>query len=195
MHALWHAWEWLFHVVMRLEPLRAGEAHLFYLSVRRYMGRPFVVDGVQVKRFDKVIELHMNNDLLLQVLRETDNLVSLAVRLLQIAKRDLPILAERVASRRFAKAHVLLGITFIHRSVERFGFQSFPIRGRFVRRVTTWHLRNVLRIVNPHADHLFRSHPDAFVPKVVAISKDRLIQQFACATTEGTTHVGEHAPA
>jgi hypothetical protein len=179
MHAIWQAWEHLFHFLMRVQPIRPGEAHLFLLSVRPYMGRPIEVDGITVKRFDPIIELHMNNDLLAQVLREADGLVGLAVRLLQIAKRDLPLLAERVAGEEFARAKVLMGTTFIHRSVERFGFHVMNVDNVVWRTIVKWHLRNVFRMVNPNAAEFFHTHADEFVPKLVAISKDKLICQFA----------------
>lgn len=178
MVALWMLWERLFHVVMRLQPLVPGESHLFFFSVRRYFGRPFVAGDVTVKRFDRVIEIHMNNQLIMQLMRETDSLMALVVRLIQLAKRDLPLLAQRLASPEFDGIGVLIGTTFIHRSVQHFGFQTRDISSRLWRGLVQRHLRFVFRMVNPHADEFLRSHAEVFVPKLVYISRARLLQRF-----------------
>lgn len=179
VRAIWGTWENVFRAAGRVRPLKPGETYLFCIAKRRYFGRPFTVDGILVRRFEPIIELHMNNDLLLKELREQPNLVGLAVKLLQEMRRALPVLAERAASSEFEYTRVLLGITFVHRGVERFGFHALPLRHPVMRALASWHLRRVYQFVNPGADTLFETHASAFVPKLVVISKQRLMEQVA----------------
>ncbi|MCF8563434.1 polysaccharide deacetylase [Alicyclobacillus tolerans] len=178
IYTVWVVWEFLFRLFGRVRPLKRNERHLFYIAKRRYLGKPFDVDGVHVDRFDLVVELHMNNYLLMDVLREQTSLVGLAVKLVQEAKKSLPVLAESLRNQKFNQAQVLYGITFIHRGVERFGFQILPLRRHFIRSVTTWHLKHIFRIVNPNAEAMLSKHPDVFEPMIVAMSKEHLFSNY-----------------
>ena len=62
--------------------------------------------------------------------------------------------------------------------MSKLGFETIPLHSSMLERTTTWHLRNIFKIVNPQAEKMLASHPDAFVPKLVAISKDRLLQLY-----------------
>jgi hypothetical protein len=179
IHSLvWRSWDSLFRAVARIKHLEQGESHLFCITQHRYLGRPFSVNGVCVRRFDPVIEIHMNNKRLAQVIHEENSVVSLAKRLIKEARRSLPALANCVASQKYQKVKILYGTTLIHRGVERFGFSTHPIQSPTTRRFLAWYLRNILRMANPNAYVLSKSHPDIFHPKLVAISKQRLIQEY-----------------
>lgn len=175
---VWKAWEFLFRFFGHVRPLSKDEPYLFYVATRRYMGKPFVVDGITVRRFDTVVELHMNNALLVDTLRNQSSLVGLAVKLVQEAKRSLPVLAENLTAPQYEEAQVLYGITFIHRGIERFGFQSLPIHRVWLRKLATWHLTHVFKIVNPNAEKILLQHPGVFEPKMVAISKEQLLATY-----------------
>jgi hypothetical protein len=182
IHGLvWKSFDSLFRVAFRIKHLDEGESHLFCLVQRRYLGKSFSVDGVLVRRFDPVIEIHMNNKLLAQILRDETSVVSVAARLIKETRRSLPALAKCVSSHQYEKATVLYGTTFIHRGVERFGFSTYPINSQTTHRFLAWYLRNILRMANPNARDLLKSRPDVWSPKIVAISKERLIQEYAGA--------------
>lgn len=175
---VWKTWEFLFRFLGRVRPLRRNEPYLFYIAKRRYLGRSFDVDGITVHRFDVVVELHMNNAMLVRTLRDQTSLVGLAVYLVKETRRALPVLAERLSSSQFQGVKALYGITFIHRGVERFGFRILPIRRPLIRRLATWHLTNVFRIVNPNAEAILRDHASVFEPKMVAMSKKHLLSFY-----------------
>lgn len=176
---LWMAWERLFRFAAHVQSLEDSEEHLFYVAKRRYMGHSFTVDGISVQTFDPVIELHMNNELLSQILSDETSMVRLAIRLISEAKRSLPALARHVSSSEYEREQVLYGTTFIHRSVERFGFSTFPFYWRWSEKLFTRYLQLVFRAVNPKAVDLLKTHSETFVPRVVAISKEKLVQLHA----------------
>lgn len=176
---VWLAWEKTFHVVGRLQAIRPGTQDLFFIAKRRYLGRSFTVDGVAVRPFDTVIELHMNNDLLSEVLRTESQLMGIAVRLIHEARRSLPALAETLKDARYVRVKALYGVTFINRGIERFGFHTFPVQSQWTKSVTRWHLKNVFRMVNPDSAQLLKTHPEAFEPMLVAASKEHFVALHA----------------
>ncbi len=179
LHSLvWRSCDSLVRVATRIKPLERGESFLFCITKHRYLGRPFSVDGVCVQRFDPVIEIHLNNKLVAQVILEEHSVVGLAKRLIKEARRSLPALAHCVASPKYQKVKILYGTTLIHRGVKPFGFSTYDIHSPTIRRFLAWYLRNILRMANPNAYVLSKSHPDIFNPKIVAISKQRLIQEY-----------------
>jgi hypothetical protein len=178
-HRLWVLWEAMFKLVARVRPLREEEQHLFFIGTRRFMGRTMTVDSVVLRRFDPIIELHMNNEMLMQILQESQGVIAIGVRLLKEARRALPVLAEKVVLRKYDRAQVVLGITFIHRGVTKLGFNTFPVTNKPLRILTTWYLKKVFRMVNPHANELLHAHANVFVPKIIAMSKRRLISEHA----------------
>jgi hypothetical protein len=176
---VWRSCDALVRAAARIKHVEQGDSqYIFCVAKHRYLGRPFSVDGVCVRRFDPVIEIHMNNKFSAQILLEEDSVVSLAARLIKEAKRSLPALAHCVASQKFQKAKIVYGTTFIHRGVQRFGFSTYPIHSPTARRFLAWYLRNILRVSNPSAYVWAKAHPDIFTPKIVAISKQRLIQSY-----------------
>lgn len=189
VQALWSKWEIVFHRLWHVQPIAAGGPYMFFVSKQRYLGHPFTVDGVTVNKGDTVIELHMNNDMLIEILRDQKSAVGIAVRLLQEAKRSFPKLAEFVAEPGFDGIEVMYGVTFINRSVERFGFHTFPIRRKLLAGLTTWYLKRLFVAVNPRARQMIQEHPDTLVPRVVAISRARFLSSFKTNTQ------GEEVPA
>ncbi|WP_407655207.1 YkoP family protein [Alicyclobacillus dauci] len=177
-YPLWKSWDAIFRLVTQMKPLKRGESHLFFIKKRRYLGPPFSVDGVNVRPLDPVIELHMNNRLLAQVVRNQSSLVRTSIKLLKETKRSLPILADRIGSHAYQRTQVVYGITLIHRGVERFGFHVFPIDSKTVRTILTWYLHNIFRAFNPNANSILNKRPELFVPKVVVMSKKQLINSY-----------------
>ncbi len=196
IQSLWSTWERIFHRLWHVQPISDDGPYLFYISEQRYLGHKFEVDGVTVSRFDKVFELHMNNELIVHILREQKSAVSIAVRLLQEAKRAFPAMSRFVSKPEYDHIKVMYGVTFINRSVERFGFHTFPIRRRLLAGMTTWYLKKLFVIVNPLGAKLIQDHPETLVPRVVAISRARFLEEFPADTSDESNVVpaSEHVP-
>ncbi|MDP9727437.1 YkoP family protein [Alicyclobacillus tolerans] len=173
--SIWCGWEKLFHIAFRLKEISPDQEYLFYYAKRRYLGRRFEVDGITVKPFDKVIELHINNDRISEILSSDKDMMPIVLRLLKEAHRSFPALAELVSRPEFDDAVALYGITFIHRGISRLGFSNYPMRPGFPKWITKWHLRNVFRMVNPHADEILSNHAQVFEPKIVAVSRQHFV--------------------
>lgn len=179
VYRLWQGWEKLFRVLAGVQPIcEHDKPLLFFIAKRTYLGRPFLADDVRVLPFQKVVELHMNNDLLKQVLRTETTLVGVAIRLIREARETLPILAELLSTPEFDDVEVLYGVTFIHRGIQKLGFHTAEIRNRFIRYVSTWYLLHVFNMVNPDAKAVLGRHHQGFYPKMVAITKAELVARY-----------------
>jgi hypothetical protein len=179
IRSVFDTWELLFHKAFRLEEIEPGTQHLFYIASRRYMGRPFTVDGVEVKRGDRVIELHINNDMVENTLRADDNIVRAMVQLIRSARQSMPALVKAIQRDKYEKSQALYGITFIHRGIERFGMNTREIPDGLSKRLIRWHLKNVLRMLNPEGEHIISDHSHILEPKLVVASKYRMIELFS----------------
>lgn len=45
-------------------------------------------------------------------------------------------------------------------------------------RLTKWHLKNVLRMLNPHAEDIFRTHSELLEPRLVVASKASIVARY-----------------
>jgi hypothetical protein len=174
---VWRVWEFTFKVFAGVKPM-STHRDLFLVADRRYLGRPFTIEGVQVRRFDRVLEIHINNDFVMEVLRNHHTIMASSVKLLKEARRSLPVLADYVQNETNDTVSVLYGVTFINRGIERLGFSTFPIRNRFFGELSRRHLRKLFQMVNPAADELLEQHAESYVPKVVAITKNTLLSLY-----------------
>lgn len=174
--ATWRWWDDTVRKVARIKPLDLG--HLICIKKRRYLGSPFTINGMTIRRFDPILELHLNNRLLVGLFQEEDNVIRLAKKLLEETHRCFPILADYVGQPEFRDVQILYGLTFIHRGIERFGFQILPVPNQFTRRFLAWYLRNIFLAFNPTAQSFLKARPQVFVPRRIVISKDQFIRDF-----------------
>lgn len=175
---LFDTWESLFHKAAGLREIEPGQQHLFFIARRKYLGEPFSIDGVEVRPRDLVIELHFNNEMVEQALRADDNIVRAMIQILREARQSMPALARAIGQEEFREAKALYGITFIHRGIERFGFETRDIPSGLSKAITSWHLKNVLRMLNPSGEQIIHTHASVLQPKLVVASKERIIKQF-----------------
>lgn len=169
-------WEKIFHQTAHLQEIDPDQKHLFYIAKRRYFGRRFIVDGIEIRKFDKVVELHMNNDIIAEIVNQELEVVAIAIRILQEGRKSMPALARALTDPKYEGVKALYGVTLINRGLSRFGFTVYPLRGKFTVRVTKWHLKNVFELINPAAKRLFLQHPESFEPKLVAASLAHFIE-------------------
>lgn len=183
---LWQSWDTLFRRFWGIRPLCREQPHLLCIAQHRYYGPPFTVDGVKVHRFDRVIELHMDNRFLVQTLNEHKSLVGLGARLRKEMNRSLNAIAECISSPKYHSAKVLCSLTCIHRAMDRFGFTIFPVQNHFSRVTLTWYLRKLFSLTNPRGRSLVQIRPEVYVPKLVAISREQLLSKYGGVSDHST---------
>ena len=179
----WRWWDETFRRCCGIKPLDPEEEHLLCIAERRYLGRPFTVGDVKVRRFDPIMEIHLNNARLTKIIAEGQPLPGTVVLLLRETRRAMQALAKRISSDPYHQARVIYGLTLVHRGAKRLGFEVLPIQNRWLARFYTWYLFNLLRCFNPDAARGIdtRLRP---VAKRVAMPTDRLIQYYGRCLTD-----------
>lgn len=183
-NSAWISSDLIFRKLLRIQSINDAEGMLFHVKKRRYFGAPISVNNINLRRFDPVLELHMNNKLLRQWISEQSELVGLANKLVHEVKRAMPVLAACITSKRHHRVKAFYSVTLLHRGIERFGFSTIPLENKWSCKILTWYLHNIFRAYNPRAYSLLQYRPDDFIPKKVVISKDQLIQRYGSGSSE-----------
>ncbi len=176
---LWQIWERCFDRLAGLKPMREGDNQLFRLAIRNYRGDEMrLSDGTLLTSGDKVVELHLNNELLQRMTSTARSLESVGIRLLRETRHALPLLAKLISSDpHYQEIKALVGITIIHRGTKQLGFSVYdlpPLLGSLV----TWYQRWLMFLLHPGGLSHLRRQWHKLVPKKVVISKNELLQRY-----------------
>lgn len=119
----WMKWEKLFQ---RLFQVQAVDPSNRFLSVRirTYQGRPLLLDdGEEIRKGDRIVELHLNNEMLFSLGVNARSAMQLALQMIRAVEQLLPKIGQLLVSHpHFQKVKGIYGITIIYRGTEQFGF-------------------------------------------------------------------------
>lgn len=192
----WRLVEAFFARLYQLTILDADPDSLIAYGVYTYRG-PVVhlQDGTIIRTGDRVLEVHFRREALVPRTRGCHT-ARLAVLLLQLADRDVPRLARRLAEdpalREVRAAHAL---TLFHRGIRRYGFEVHPMvdpaqppPGRWLARaaetwMTAWH-RLLLARDHPQGRERVRGRGEVLVTRHVWVSRQALLRRYGCALPE-----------
>ncbi|MFD0716523.1 polysaccharide deacetylase family protein [Paenibacillus sp. GCM10027626] len=178
----WMTWERLFHVLFRVE---AGVADsVFNIRVVPYHGKTLhLTDGQTINNKDPVIELHLDNHKLYQMMTESRSMMHVAIRLIREVEKGLPKLAEQIAGRpEFAKARGLYGITMINRGAEQFGFSVLDLPKGLFDKLTRIYLKLLLRVLHPAGNKRVKQQGKRLSPRIIAMSMDEFWRRYGGTT-------------
>lgn len=115
---LWMKWEKLYEKIAGI--VYISDENIFRIALKRYHGKNIKLsDGTLLKKGDKYIELHLNNELAASVLKDISPL-----SMLKWVKSSLYGLAQFVKDEPYVSADVMMGLTiFGIKGIERFGFE------------------------------------------------------------------------
>jgi peptidoglycan-N-acetylglucosamine deacetylase len=178
--SVWLLWEKLLLMILRIKTI--DEKRPFLKGrVRIYHGRTIPLpQGEEIKRGDRVLELHLNNEWLFKKGNQSRSLVQLAVQMIHQTEQLLPRLSEFIQNHpNREEIKGVYGITIIHRGVKQFGFTVLDLPKGWFSNLTKVYLRFILRIIHPQGKQRVKTKTDLLIPKVVAISKRELIQRYS----------------
>ncbi|HET7577984.1 MAG TPA: hypothetical protein VFK33_01795 [Bacillales bacterium] len=182
---LWLKWEKLFNTVFSMKAID-GENDLLHYRIRKYQGRKVKLNnGEEIKRGDRIAELHFNNALFFQALNHSRSSVHLAVRLLREAEILLPKLAgllKRQPEHKRVKA--VYGISMIYKGTEQFGFTVKDLPKGIFSFFTRKYLQCLLIILHPQGKKRMKAHPEFWKPKIIAMSLNELFEKYDPGRTE-----------
>lgn len=179
---LWSWWDSLILRLARVEQVTVnGRPTLFRVALRKYIGPKIEMPcGTRLQQGNKICEIHINNDMLADILAGETKPEKIAVRMVRELRCSLPALANFiVGDPRFKDIQVLAGITMLHRATEKMGFVAADIPSNALKRVISIYQTAVLRVYHPAGKNRLTGQQGRLEPKIVAMSKTCLLERAA----------------
>lgn len=177
---LWKKWESLVHRMLKLEPVYTEQGtSMFRIRVRKYRGRPLLMDNGQWLRWgDQIGELHFNNSFMVQALQQSKTSLQLAAILIRTARQSFPILRDFIRqNQKYHNIKAVYGITMIYRGADPLGFQVVPLTDNLFTKLATLYLRLYLSVMHPGGFQRLRQNKEKLVPRRVLMSKEALMHR------------------
>lgn len=178
--ALWLRWEGLYHTVFDLAPVDPDNRLLYY-RVCTYQGNSIALpDGEFIRKGDRVVELHFNNEMILRIAAGTRSMMHLAVQLIRAVQELMPKMTEHIVRQSETnEIKGIYGITMIYRGPEQFGFTVSDLpRGLFSFSAKLY-LRLLLWVIHPQGKRRLEHKKELLTPKIVAISTKELQKRYS----------------
>jgi len=186
--AAWLLWERCFHALFRLESAIPGDAKSFlFYRITSYHGQsiPLNDEGEALKDGDKIVELHMNNELLYEFGRKARSPMQLAIQLIRAMERTMPQLAASVLQRSDASSiKAVVGTSMVNRGVEQFGFTVVELPKGLFAVATRLYLKVLLSVIHPQGKDRLGQRAEMLVPKMIALSTKELTRRYGEAVSE-----------
>ncbi len=176
----WMTWEKLFRSCFRIVPIDEKNRFL-HLRVRTYRGKAIrLTDGGEIRKGDRIAELHFDNEVLFQMATKTGSSLQLAIQMIRATEQLLPHIARFLLNQpKGLQIKGLYGVSIIHRGTSQFGFTVTDLPKGVFAFVTKLYLRLLLSVVHPEGKQRLYAKTDLLIPKVVAISSNELIKKYS----------------
>jgi hypothetical protein len=177
--AIWLIWERWFHLFLKLQPVDP-EYHLLHMRVCTYRGKTIQLgDGEEIRKGDRVVELHLDNEMLHSMGLQVRTPVQLAVQMIRSMEQRMPKLSNRIANDpncMFVKG--AYGITIIHRGTQQLGITIADLPKGIYYFFIRVYLRWLLFVIHPQGKQRLETKSKLLIPKTVAISTKELKSRF-----------------
>lgn len=178
---IWLAWEWCFQKLFQIEPV-VHDQSLLKLRIRKYRGsQPLMLaDGEQIRQGDNIVELHFDNEMLIQMGAGSKSPVQLAIQIIRGTEILLPQIFQILSTDpKYKDVKGLYGISMIHRGAGKLGFTVLNMPRGVFSRMTRLYLRLLLYVMHPKGKERLQENPELLVPKIIAMSKKELLNRYS----------------
>jgi hypothetical protein len=176
---VWRALEGLFHHAYRMQTLHDGSECLIAYNLFPYHGPDLGLKcGSVVREGDVVMELHFRREALLP-LQASGDPSRMALGLLQLADRDMPLLAQALESRpELRQVKALHALTLFHSGTRRYGFEVIPVRSPLEARWFTWWHQLLLARDHAWGNARVREFREKLDTRHVWVSREAFVQRY-----------------
>ncbi len=179
---LWSFMEKFIRKLAGIKDLEEGHTSVWRTALRRYRGKDWnLPDGSVLRRGDRYLELHLNNERLLSLADENTTRERMAIIALREARKDLPALARLLNSeKKYHSVKALIGITLLHRGTRRLGFTAYDLKPGLFSKITCRYERFLLALFHPGGFKSLRHYREELAPKYVVMTRQELMHR--CST-------------
>lgn len=183
--AAWMLWEDVFGWLFRLRPI--GDGRSFHYRIISYGGPELELsEGRRLRRGDRVIELHFVNKMMLDIGMNSKSELQIAIRLIQLVKKSLPLIAEELRGLADGdKIVALYGVSMINRGSEGLGFETFALKKGLFAWLTNHYLRMLTAIIHPQGRSRVKTHGDRMEARMLVMPRQRLLAWGEAAEGRG----------
>lgn len=177
--ALWMKWEKFFKILFHVKPIDPDNKFLS-IRLRAYHGPTIqLADGEEIRKGDRIAELHLDNELLFKLGSGARSSMQLAIQMLRATEQLLPKISHLlIANPAFRDVKGLYGISIIHRGTQKLGFTVFDLRKGIFSFLTKYYLRLLMMIIHPEGKKRLKTRSEMMMPKIIAMSTKELLARY-----------------
>lgn len=179
--SIWMAWEWCFQKIFQIEPV-VHHNSLLKLRIRKYRGSQTLTlaDGEQIQQGDSVVELHFDNEMLIQMGAGSKSPMQLAIQIIRGTETLLPQIIHMLDSDpKYKDVKGLYAVSMIHRGAKHLGFTVLSLPQGVFSIMTRLYLRFILYVMHPKGRERLRENPELLIPKIIAMSRKELLNRYS----------------
>lgn len=177
--SLWMKWEKAFHLVFGINPIDVNNRFL-HARVRIYRGKTVrLADGEEIRKGDRIAELHFDNELLFTMTTGSRSSTQLAIRMIRATEQLLPKILRLILNHpSYQNIKGVYGVSLIHRGTKQFGFTVIDLPKGRLSFFTRVYLRILLLVVHPMGKQRLQTKTDLLIPKIIAMSTKELKRKY-----------------
>ena len=174
---IWGLLDQIYYHCNRLQFVDRLSENIFRVRITHYKGYPLQLeDGVQIKKGDLLVKIHLHNHLLVRKMEHLQSDVRRALFVHDLVKESMPGLAH------FMKSHPLqeqikgvIGVTVLNRGVKRLGFHCFDLKNPIYRHWKMLYMAPMTAFCQGDLSYLWSKKME---PKYLVMSKNVLLNRY-----------------
>lgn len=176
---IWDRLERIIRFTSGIQEPGGNKSSFFRIALRTYRGKDWLLPGgVLLKKGDRYLELHVNNERLSSLIDRNTSTERMALIVLREARRGLPDLARILHhSTLYKDVKALFAITLLHRATERMGFTAYDMHG-IMRPLATLYEKWLLGLYHPGGFRILKSYRDKLEPKYIIMTRQELFSRY-----------------
>jgi peptidoglycan/xylan/chitin deacetylase (PgdA/CDA1 family) len=175
---MWTKWDMLYNWLFNIKPIDKNHP-LLKKRVCTYLGKTIQLsDGEKIQKGDRVLELHLNNEMLFNMGINSRSAVQLAIQMIRSTEQLLPKILTHILNESSEEIKGLYGVSIVHRGTKQFGFTVMDLPEKPLSYFIKLYLRLLMLVVHPSGKRRLKTKTELLVPKIIAISTKELRRRY-----------------